>query len=57
LRIRRPRKRLKTKKSRREFMAKYEAGDYVFDLKRFFPDPIFSAITKVRVGSPEIILR
>jgi hypothetical protein len=38
-------------------MAKYEAGDYVFDLKRFFPDPIFSAITKVRVGSPEIILR
>jgi hypothetical protein len=38
-------------------MAKYEVGDYVFDLKRFFPDPIFSAITEVRVGSPEIILR
>jgi len=26
-------------------MAKYEVGDYVFDLKKFFPDPIFSAIT------------
>jgi len=38
-------------------MAKYEVGDYVFDLKRFFPDPIFNAITEVRVGSPEIILR
>ena len=38
-------------------MAKYEVGDYAFDLKRFFPDPIFSAITEVRVSSPEIILR
>jgi len=38
-------------------MAKYEVGDYVFDLKRFFPDPIFSAITEVRVNSPEIILQ
>lgn len=38
-------------------MAKYEVGDYCFDLKRFFPDAIFSAITEVRVGSPEIILR
>jgi hypothetical protein len=43
--------------SRREFMEKYEVGDYCFDLKRFFPDAIFSAITEVRVGSPEIILR
>src|SRR4030042_1471239 len=38
-------------------MAKYEVGDYAFDLKRFFPDPIFNAITEVRVSKPEIILR
>jgi DhnA family fructose-bisphosphate aldolase class Ia len=38
-------------------MANYEVGDYVFDLKRFFPDPIFSAITEVRVNSPEVILQ
>jgi DhnA family fructose-bisphosphate aldolase class Ia len=38
-------------------MLKYEIGDYAFDLKRFFPDSIFSAITEVRVSSPEIILQ
>jgi hypothetical protein len=38
-------------------MANYDIDDYLFDLKRFFPDPIFSAITEVRVGSPESILR
>jgi DhnA family fructose-bisphosphate aldolase class Ia len=38
-------------------MANYEVGNYVFSLKRFFPDPIFNAITEVRVNSPEIILQ
>jgi len=38
-------------------MAKYEVGDYCFDLMRFFPDAIFGAITEIRVNSPEIILR
>ena len=38
-------------------MANYELGNYVFDLKKFFPDNIFNAITDVRVNSPEIILK
>jgi DhnA family fructose-bisphosphate aldolase class Ia len=38
-------------------MANYEVGNYVFDLKRFFPDTIFDAITEVRVSSPEVILQ
>jgi hypothetical protein len=38
-------------------MASYEAGNYVFDLKRFFPDSLFDAITEVRVDCPEVILR
>jgi hypothetical protein len=37
----------------REFVTNYDIGDYLFDLKRFFPDSIFSAITEVRVGSPD----
>jgi DhnA family fructose-bisphosphate aldolase class Ia len=36
-------------------MAKYAVGDYVFDLKKFFPDSLFRAITEVRVNSPEVI--
>jgi hypothetical protein len=48
---------VKLKERRMECMANYEVGDYFFDLKRFFPDSIFNAITEVRVGSPEIILR
>ena len=47
----------KQRRELREFIANYDIGDYLFDLKRFFPDPIFIAITGVRVGSPEIILR
>jgi DhnA family fructose-bisphosphate aldolase class Ia len=38
-------------------MASYEAGNYVFDLKRFFPDSLFDAITEVRVGCPEAIVQ
>lgn len=38
-------------------MANYETGDYVFDLKKFFPDRIFNAITEVRVNNPEVILQ
>jgi DhnA family fructose-bisphosphate aldolase class Ia len=38
-------------------MANYQVGNYVFDLKRFFPDSIFSAITETRVNSPEVILQ
>ncbi len=38
-------------------MARYAAGDYVFDLKRFFPDEVFRAITEVRVSNPEVILQ
>lgn len=38
-------------------MASGAAGDNAFDLKRFFPDSVFSAITEARVESPEIILR
>lgn len=38
-------------------MANYKTGDYVFDLKKFFPDPIFNAITEVRVNNPEVILQ
>jgi hypothetical protein len=38
-------------------MANYEIGNYVFDLKRFFPDALFEAVTEVRVSSPEVILQ
>lgn len=33
----------------------YVVGDYKFDVKKFFPDPIFEAITDIRVDQPEII--
>jgi hypothetical protein len=33
----------------------YTLGDYVFDLKRFFPDHIFERITDIRVDAPEVI--
>ncbi len=35
----------------------YEAGNYVFDLKKFFPENIYNMITEVRVSNPEIILK
>ena len=35
----------------------YELGNYVFDLKKFFPENIFNMITEVRVSNPEIILK
>lgn len=35
----------------------YVLGDYVFDLKRYFPDGIFDKITGIRVDAPEIIER
>lgn len=38
-------------------MATYEVGNYVFDLKKFFPDAIYNAITETRVSSPEVILQ
>ena len=38
-------------------MATYAVGDYAFDLKRFFPDAVFSAITEIRVNNPEVILQ
>jgi hypothetical protein len=38
-------------------MAKYQVDDYAFDLKRFFPDSVFNAITEIRVSNPEVILQ
>ena len=38
-------------------MASGAAGIIAFDLKRFFPDSVFSAITEARVESPENHLR